>query len=122
MELHRRTGDSPVYRYRFDLPAPPSKFHPEAAAFHSDEIEYVFGTLDTRPGAIWRDSDRALSAQIMGYWTNFAKSGNPNGAGLPPWPEYSDGDPVLHLDDPVSVQPDAQRARYEFLLRTETSP
>jgi para-nitrobenzyl esterase len=121
MEYHRKTAHSPVYRYRLDLAAPPSESHPEAAAFHSDDIEYVFGTLDTRPGARWRDSDRKLSMQIMSYWTNFAKSGNPNGPGLPEWPAYSASDPVLHLDDPISVRPDENRTRYEFLLRTDTS-
>jgi para-nitrobenzyl esterase len=120
MELHRKTGSSPIYRYRFDLAAPPSRFHPEPAAFHSDEIEYVFGTLDTRPGAVWRDSDRKLSGQIMSYWTNFAKTGDPNGPGLPPWPKYAEGNPVLHLDAAISVQPDEQRPRYQFLLAGET--
>jgi para-nitrobenzyl esterase len=120
MEFHRKTGRSPIYRYRLDLAAPPSKFHPDATAFHSDDIEYVFGTLDTRPGAVWRDSDRKLSDQMMSYWTNFAKTGNPNGPGLPSWPRYSEMDPVLHLDDPISVRPDEHRARYEFLLKMET--
>ena len=50
IEAQRKTGDSPVYRYHFELAAPPSKFHPGTFAFHSDDIEYVFGTLDTRPG------------------------------------------------------------------------
>ena len=51
-EAQSRTGGAPVYRYRFDLPAPPSDVHPEGRyAFHSDELEYVFGTLDTRRGA-----------------------------------------------------------------------
>ena len=122
MEFHRRTGRSPIYRYRLDLAAPPSKYHKDAAAFHSDDIEYVFGTLDTRPGAVWRDSDRKLSDQIMSYWTNFAKTGNPNGAGLPSWPIYSASDPVLHLDDPISARPDEHRNRYEFLLKMETPP
>ena len=121
MEYHRKTAHSPVYRYRLDLAAPPSKYHPDAAAFHSDDIEYVFGTLDTRPGSEWRDSDRKLSEQIMSYWTNFAKSGNPNGPGLPTWPAYSESDPVLHLDDPISVRPDENRARYEFLSQADTS-
>ena len=121
MEYQRKTAHSPVYRYRLDLAAPPSKFHADAEAFHSDDIEYVFGTLDTRPGANWRDSDRKLSMQIMSYWTNFAKTGNPNGPGLPMWPAYSESDPVLHLDDPISVRPDENRARYEFLLRADTS-
>ena len=52
IEAHRKTGDSPVYRYHFELAAPPSKFNPGSFAFHSDDIEYVFGTLDTRPGAV----------------------------------------------------------------------
>ena len=56
---------------------------PDAIAFHSDDIEYVFGTLDTRPGAVWRPEDRKLSEQMMSYWTNFARTGDPNGEGLP---------------------------------------
>jgi para-nitrobenzyl esterase len=122
MEYQRRTARSPIYRYRLDLAAPPSKFHPDAAAFHSDDIEYVFGTLDTRPGAVWRDSDRRLSEEMMSYWTNFAKTGNPNGAGLAEWPMYGAKDPVLHLDDPIGVRPDEHRARYEFLLQTDATP
>jgi para-nitrobenzyl esterase len=43
----------------------------------------VFGTLDTRPGAVWRPEDRKLSEEMMSYWTNFAKTGDPNGPGLP---------------------------------------
>ncbi len=83
IEAQVKTGDAPVYRYHFELAAPPSKFHPGWFAFHSDDIEYVFGTLDTRPGAVWRPEDRKLSEQMMDYWTNFAKTGDPNGPGCP---------------------------------------
>ena len=117
LEAHRKTGQSPVYRYRFDLAAPPSKFHPGSFAFHSDDIEYVFGTLDTRPGAVWRAEDRKLSDQIMGYWTNFARNGDPNGRGLPEWPRYGEGDVLIHLDSTISSGPDRLRPRYEFLLK-----
>jgi para-nitrobenzyl esterase len=65
IEAHRKTGESPVYRYHFELAALPSKYHPGTFAFHSDDIEYVFGTLDTRPGAVWRPEDRKLSEQMM---------------------------------------------------------
>ena len=61
IEAHCKTGDAPVYRYHFELAAPPSKFHPGSFAFHSDDIEYVFGTLATRPGAVWRPEDWKLS-------------------------------------------------------------
>ena len=115
IEAQSKTGGEPVYRYHLELPAPISKFSPESLAFHSDDIEYVFGTLDTRPGAVWRPEDRKLSDQIMDYWTNFAKSGDPNGAGLPQWPRYDKTQMVLHLDAEVTAAPDTTRARYEFL-------
>jgi len=119
IEIDRKTGNQNIYRYKLDLAAPPSKYHPGSYAFHSDDIEYVFGTLITRPGAVWRAEDYALSEQMMSYWTNFAKSGDPNGIDgnsqlLPMWPKYADGDPVLHLDHPITARPDENRGRYEF--------
>jgi para-nitrobenzyl esterase len=117
LEAHRKTGgDSPVYRYHFELAATPSKYHPGTYAFHSDDIEYVFGTLDTRPGWTVRLEDRQLSEAMMSYWTNFAKTGDPNGTGLPTWPKYGADDALIHLNSPITSGPDATRARYEFLL------
>lgn len=115
IQAQLKTGDSQVYRYHFELPAPPSKFHPSGYAFHSDDIEYVFGTLGTRPGAVWRPEDRRLSDQMMLYWTNFAKKGNPNGRGVPDWPPYNDDNIVIHLNRVIMVSPSTVRARYEFL-------
>jgi para-nitrobenzyl esterase len=117
LEAHRKTGDSPVYRYHFELRALPSKYHPGIFAFHSDDIEYVFGTLDTRPGQTVRPEDRTLSDQMMSYWTNFAKTGDPNGAGLPVWPKYDKDDSLIHLDATITSGPDTLRPRYEFLLK-----
>jgi para-nitrobenzyl esterase len=114
---HRKTGDAPIYRYHLELAAPPSKFHPGSTAFHSDDIEYVFGTLDTRPGAEWRPEDRTLSEQMMTYWTNFAKTGDPNGPGVPLWPKFGADNIILHLDNPISVAPSTVEPRYEFLLQ-----
>jgi para-nitrobenzyl esterase len=119
IEAQVKTGDAPVYRYHFELAAPPSKFHPGSFAFHSDDIEYVFGTLDTRPEAVWRSEDRKLSEQMMGYWTNFAKTGDPNGAGLAEWPRYDKTAEVMHLDADSKASADTTRARYEFLMENK---
>jgi para-nitrobenzyl esterase len=117
IEAHKKTGDSPIYRYHFELAATPSKFHPGTFAFHSDDIEYVFGTLETRPGATWRPEDRKLSEQMMGYWTNFAKTGDPNGAGLPAWPRFDKDSQIIHLDSTITSGADPALPRYEFLLK-----
>jgi para-nitrobenzyl esterase len=117
IEAHKKTGESPVYRYHFELPALPSKFHPGTFVFHSDDIEYVFGTLDTRPGETVRPEDRKLSDQFMSYWTNFARTGNPNGPGLPVWPKCGKDDELIHLDSTITSGPDTLRPRYEFLLQ-----
>jgi len=118
IEAQTLTGGAPVYRYRFDLASPPAKFHPPGAnASHADEIEYVFGTLDSRPGSVWRPEDRRVSDQMQSYWTNFARTGDPNGDGLPQWPVYKAADawPVMHLDATSVAKPDALRGRYLFL-------
>jgi para-nitrobenzyl esterase len=116
-EAQSQTGGAPVYRYRFDLPATPSEMHPEGRyAFHSDELEYVFGTLDVRRGATWRPEDRTLSEQIVSYWTNFARTGDPNGKGLPHWPRYDTEKQLIHLDSTITSGPDTLRPQFEFLL------
>lgn len=120
-EAQAKTGHAPVYRYRFDRPAPPEGNHPEGIyAFHSDELEYVFGTLDDRQGAVWHPEDRKLSEEMISYWTNFARSGNPNGEGLPPWPRFDKAREVLHFDNPITTTRDTDRSQFEFLLGADS--
>jgi para-nitrobenzyl esterase len=118
LEAQVKTGQAPVYRYFFTLGSPGDRYHTVAAgAFHSDDIEYVFGVLDSRTDAKWRPEDRKLSEEMQAYWVNFARTGNPNGAGLPQWPAYSEagGWPVMHLDATSEAKPDTLRPRYVFL-------
>ena len=83
-EWHDAAGNT-TWEYQFDRPIPPN-----ARTSHSGELSYVFGNLSTtgsQPGQ-FQDADRRLSATIQAYWTNFAKTGNPNGPELPFWPAY----------------------------------
>jgi len=102
--LHARTGNAPVYFYHFAhvLPQPESDAGGDLSrrlgAFHTAEIPFVFQTLDARRWP-WRESDRALSDMMAGYWLNFAASGDPNGPGLPPWPRYDRHAPTTAVFD-----------------------
>jgi para-nitrobenzyl esterase len=80
-----------VFVYRFDRSVP-GKGEGELGAFHSLEIPYVFGALrdQTWQWVPFTSDDAALSNLVQTYWTNFAKTGNPNAQGLPDWPLWGD--------------------------------
>jgi para-nitrobenzyl esterase len=117
LEAQVKTGNT-AYRYLFAQPSPGDPFHPvSAGAFHSDEIEYVFGNLDSRKGAAFRPEDYKLSELIQTFWTNFARTGDPNSAGAPHWPAYDAAGnwQVMHLSPDPGAAPDTHRDRYLFL-------
>jgi len=117
IEMHQATAHTPIYRYQFDQapPAADGSAGPQGA-YHSAEIEFVFNVLSSKP-LPWKPEDRKLSNLMSVYWSNFAKTGDPNGAGLPPWPAFgkADGYKVMHLSTDSHSEPEHNRARYEFL-------
>ncbi len=110
-------GKKPVYRYRFDRSLPSATDPAGLGAYHSGEIEYVFGALDSKAGIPWTAEDRALSELMQKYWTNFARNGDPNSEGLPVWPAYRAAEdwPVMYLDVVSKAEKDRLRDRYVFL-------
>jgi para-nitrobenzyl esterase len=70
-------------------------------ASHFAELWYVFDHLDQTSWP-WTLGDRKLAREMSDYWVNFARSGNPNGPGLPQWRGFSGYDGATqHLVDPV---------------------
>jgi para-nitrobenzyl esterase len=105
--LQARASGPPAYAYRFTHSPPFPADSPRAGwgPSHFAELWYMFDHLDQEPWA-WSAADRELSDTMAGYWTNFARTGDPNGPGLPPWPAYDEADPrVMMLGSQVKAAP-----------------
>jgi para-nitrobenzyl esterase len=103
----RMASDPGVFLYEFDRTPPfaSGSRYAGLGATHGMEMPYVFGHLDPAVAA-WTAEDRRLSDALVSYWTNFAKAGDPNGAGLPPWPRYTTADPrFMRLDAEIAAGP-----------------
>lgn len=89
-----KKGAKPAYVYHFARQLPGDN----AGAFHSSELWYMFGTLNRcwRPFTI---GDRQLSETMLGYWTHFMRTGDPNGRDLAPWAPYTKQTPEIHRFD-----------------------
>ena len=124
LEMANKTGDSPVYRYLFTRTPPelPGARNPgdtvpiiKKGARHSAEIPYVFGVLKWKK-APWQPVDFKISDAMMTYWSNFAKTGNPNGSGLPHWPQYTPQNrQVMLLGEDIHARPATDQKRFEFI-------
>jgi para-nitrobenzyl esterase len=143
LDAHARTSGQPVYRYMYARPRPATveagvtpnlaggvsrngnaaPTPPARGAVHSAEIEYALGNLALNPVFAWTDDDRKVSTTMEGYFANFVKTGDPNGAGLPAWPR---GDATsgqvqrIRIDVDTHAEPEPT-ARYRFLDQAPVS-
>jgi len=107
---------SPVYLYRFSYVQTSMREQMRTGTPHGGEIAYVFGTLAGGRGGPPTPEDLAVSRMAQGYWVNFAKTGDPNGPGLPTWPRHAAGDGQIfefRPDGTASGGPDSRKARLD---------
>jgi len=91
---------SEAFLYQFTH-VPPTQAGTLLGCCHSAEIQYVFGNLPSSEGYVQEDTE--ISNVMMGYWTRFAKTGDPNGEGSTFWPSFSSEDQNLEIGDQVKV-------------------
>lgn len=103
-KLQSRQGHHTAFVYYFDHRSSSS---PDGA-IHAAELAYVFRNLTAFPGAPSppHAEDVALSDLMSSYWVNFARSGDPNGPGLPAWPAFDEKEmQTMVFDQASSVRP-----------------
>jgi para-nitrobenzyl esterase len=93
----------PTYQYEFNDPNPPRPPVPlsfPSGAYHTSEVQYLFD-LPTLGLPELSAAQEQLSDAMIRYWTRFARTGNPNSRGAPPWPRYGASDQFQSLREPA---------------------
>ena len=138
-DLHRKNSDQAVYRYLYSKLRPPlrdktlasglaggtvkknaeaPKMTEPIGAPHACEIEYCMGNLHLVDDYAWTEDDFLVSETMQNYFTNFIKTGNPNGENLANWPSAAVNDTspsVMILNMESEAKKVTNDARYEFL-------
>jgi para-nitrobenzyl esterase len=71
---------------------------------HFSEVIYVFNNLRMKDYP-WTAQDRQVTDTLSTYWANFAKTANPNGAGMAQWPVYNPKDEFwVNIGDTVRLE------------------
>ena len=104
VRLQERTGKAASYTYYFNRVPPDTPEEMARGVFHGSESPYALDNLDKfkRP---YTDIDRKLSAVMSSHWIHYMRSGNPNGPGLPEWPQFSTKvDEVMEFSETIGAR------------------
>lgn len=111
----------PTYVFQFGYVSKAGQQRSPYGAGHGSDISFVFNTLDAPrfgPPSKPTESEYELAKKMNAYWANFAKTGNPNGAGLPNWPMYNNQNQDMldvELDGKIVAKPDPRKARFDVV-------
>ncbi|XP_066438783.1 fatty acyl-CoA hydrolase precursor, medium chain-like isoform X1 [Eleutherodactylus coqui] len=117
---HHRDAGLPVYVYEYQHP-PSLLAHLRAdyvKADHGDELFFVFGGPFLRDGVLYAgpatDAEKALSRNMMRYWANFARTGDPNCPGLTTWPPYGEEEHYLGINLKQKASSKLKEEKFKF--------
>ena len=104
-----------AYEYRWGYTASQKRASSPYGAPHASELPFMFETVDARYGEAATAQDHDVSRLMHAYWVNFAKTGDPNGAGLPVWPAYdAKADRILEFSPDGQAVPEADPLKARF--------
>ena len=111
---------APAYVYRFSYVPAAQRAQWQNGVPHGAEIPFVFNTLGGDARSAPTPQDQMVAHTVNTYWANFAKTGDPNGSGLPRWPRYDPSkDEILEFrsDGSPIAAPDPRKARLDVTER-----
>ena len=106
-------NDIPVYEYLF------GKSNKRLSCWHSGELVYAFGVIP-EGSKLYDAADRALSDTMHRYWVNFAKTGDPNGEGLPVFEENRDSKRVMYFSETAGMIDEPYTKLYGIMDRMQS--